>query len=298
MLVHIIIAGFIALVPTFLFIILIINRKEKSESRFKRMVSEYNKPPAYSLDAKKTDLMFNLFLKMSGLIALPLMLISLLGSLSLPLAVISSILATASCFYFAKKDVDQVYRLKKGIRAELLVGMSLESGLDSRFTILHDFQLGSDYSHGSNIDHLVIGPRCIYIVETKYKSCPLGKDSQLKFDGEFVTAPDGYKSDQHIKQVQGLIKQFKDYCKREFDITEIPVNIDAFIVYPGWCVDFSNAKYNSSAASNIKVNAHEQMIKAMKTVAGRERSWANTTTQDELVRHLTKKNKVKIKLTR
>ncbi|MGJ8661240.1 MAG: nuclease-related domain-containing protein [Bacteroidota bacterium] len=294
----IIIAIFIALISVFLFFTLIINRKERSERRFKRMVSEYNKPPAYSLDEQKTNLMFDLLLKMFGLLIIPLLFMTLLGEMSLPLAVILSFLASGACFYFAAKNVNQIYRLKKGIRAELLVGMRLESGLDSRFTVLHDFQLGDDYNHGSNIDHLVIGPRCIYIIETKYKSCSIDKDSKLQFDGEFVTNPDGCKSNEHIKQVQGLIKQFKDYCKREFDITEIPVNIDAFLVYPGWNVDFRKALHQASATSNIKVNAPELMLKAMMKVAGRERSWVDAVAQDELVRHLTKKNKVKMKLNR
>lgn len=294
----IIIACFITAISGFLFVTLIINKKEKSESRFKRVVSEYNKPPAYSLEEKKNNLMFDLILKMCGLMISPLLLMILIGGVSLPLAVIISILVTVAFFYFTKKDVDQVYRFKKGIRAEMLVGMSLESGLDSRFTILHDFQLGGKYNHGSNIDHLVIGPRCIYIVETKYKSCPLGKDFQLKYDGEFITDPNGYKSHQHIKQVQGLIKQFKDYCKREFDIINIPVNIEAFIVYPGWNIDFREALNNSLVSSDIKVNAPELMLIAMMNSAGEQGGWLNSTAQDELKRHLTKRNTVKVELNR
>ncbi len=271
-----------------------INKLEKSEERFKHMVAGFPRPPAYTLDRKRTDHLFTFSLYMMGLFVIPIYAMLTIAGSSRWLAVVFAVIGCSFCLIKALKMFGQLTRVGKGIQAEMLVGMSLESGLDSRFTILHDFQLGDDYNHGSNIDHLVISPKGIYIIETKYKSCSSDDEPMLRYDREFITDPSGYKSDVHIKQIKGLIDQFKGYCKREFGISELPVKIQGFIVYAGWGVDFGGAKYKSIDEYNIRVNAPEPMLKAMMTVADKQRRWDDARTQDELVRHLQKRNMIKV----
>ena len=91
-----------------------------------------------------------------------------------------------------------------------------------------------------------------------------------------------------------MIDQFRGYCKREFGIVDIPVKVEGFIVYAGWAVDFSGVKFNKADEYNIRVNAPDPMLKAMKTVAGQQRYWDDERSQDELVRHLKKRNMVKV----
>ncbi len=295
MLIKFIIASAISFLLAMIFLQIIVKRKEQSEERFKRMVTDYNKPPAHSLGETKNHLSMDLFVKTLGFALSPLI---ILIPVSMIITIPVTIIVSSIFMFLASKDIDHIFRLRKGIRAEMLVGMSLERGLTKDYTVLHDFQLGDQYNNGSNIDHLIISPQAIYIVETKYKSCPSGKEAMLKYDRNFITDPSGYKSDDHIKQVQGIIKQFKDYCKREFDIKELPLPVEGFIIYPGWRVDFSSAIHNSRNKDlpNIRVCAPGPMLTAMQTIVSRPAHETKSASHDELVRHLTKRNKVKVKL--
>lgn len=283
--------------PTFALLFWKHRQLDIENKQFRKMVSTYARTPGYSLQQKVNELFEQLLLWVVISILFPvIILLSSTGSSKFYSILICATIVTTS-IYFLNKKIDQVLRLKKGLRGELFVGMELEQNLDEQFTIFHDFQLGDTFTHGSNIDHLIIGPNSIYIVETKYMRAEVGNKLSLKFDGTHIIHPSGFKTDQHLSQVSSIITQFKSYLKREQGISHLPVDIRGFLTYPGWEVNITEAMKNRSSYQDegILVNKPEGVYRAIKTLANRKPSeWQTSKERSSLISRLKRANAIKL----
>ncbi len=118
-----------------------------------------------------------------------------------------------------EKEVDKTY--ERGAEGEEKVFKYLKDVLPSEYYILNDIKIPN--MERANIDHIVIGPTGIFIIETKNYS---GKVTIL--DGKVYVRGKPYPKD-IIKQVWHQTSSLKDFLKR---VTRgIPIKIHPVIVF-------------------------------------------------------------------
>jgi hypothetical protein len=141
-----------------------------------------------------------------------------------------------SCFalyrYFSIKKCLSNIRL--GINGEKTVAQFLEVDRDSEWRILNDIPSDRFNSKRFNIDHVVVTPKGIFVVETKTKSKLASGETKVTFDGEFISI-NGRKPDSSpVIQVRAARDWMKEFLKSETGKT-YPVK--GVVVIPGWFVE-------------------------------------------------------------
>ena len=148
-----------------------------------------------------------------------------------PMPWLVTAMATAVCAYAgwkvwrAKKKVRQ---LKQGRDGERAVGQFLERFRVDGFQIFHDVVTGD-----ANIDHVLIGPRGIFTIETKTLSKPVRGECRIIANHEGVTA-NGLKLDRN-PVIQA--KAQAAWLKHQFGDADFKVSVQPVVVFPGWFVE-------------------------------------------------------------
>ncbi len=149
-----------------------------------------------------------------------------------PNAVLMTIVAVVVTGYSAVRihqTKRRVQALKLGRDGEREVGEQLDALRERGYAVFHDIVGG-----GFNIDHVVLCPRGVFVVETKTFSKPVKGDVRVTYDGDRVLV-DGREPDRDpIKQAEANVKWLHDLLK-ESTGKEYPVR--AAIVFPGWYVE-------------------------------------------------------------
>lgn len=123
--------------------------------------------------------------------------------------------------------------LRLGRDGEKVVGQCLEGLRDRSYRVIHDF-----VGEGFNLDHVLIGPAGVFVIETKTRSKRSG-NPKIDFDGETIRI-DGFQPDrnpvvQAKAQASWLRTLLRDSAGRRFEVRSV-------IVYPGWWVDENTTK--------------------------------------------------------
>jgi len=114
-----------------------------------------------------------------------------------------------------------------GIQGEQRVGEGLDNLKPHGYRVFHDIQ-GDKF----NIDHVVVGPTGVFVIETKTRSKPTGRKAKVKYDGRRVLV-DGMAPDRDpIKQVRAV----SDYIRGIIHRTDLNPPIRPVVVFPGWWV--------------------------------------------------------------
>ena len=98
-----------------------------------------------------------------------------IGSYGLGISIAAFVIAVAAMKYLEKYGLDKAKRSKdaeRGAEAEEAVGAILDNLPEGNF-VIHDFDSGK-----GNIDHILIGPKGIFTLETKSHT------GKVSFDGE------------------------------------------------------------------------------------------------------------------
>src|SRR5579862_8584942 len=129
----------------------------------------------------------------------------------------------------ARRYLVRLRTLKLGRDGEKAVGQYLERLRESGARVLHDI-VGKDF----NLDHVVISPHGIYVVETKTWSKPVRGDANITYDGSELRA-NGQKHERDpIKQAMAQARWLRELLKES---TGKAFRIQPVIVFPGWYVD-------------------------------------------------------------
>ncbi|MFA5203180.1 MAG: nuclease-related domain-containing protein [Lentisphaeria bacterium] len=151
---------------------------------------------------------------------------------------------------FIWRKVRAMRDLHLGLMAERLIGQTLEQTRAWNCAVFHDLVI--DGASGRfNIDHLVIGDRGIFVIETKGRSKPRKGEPRVKFDGNRLTFADGLITEDPLRQAAAnvqwvrhrlfqLVREKPSPACRLTDELQLPVI--PVVAYPGWYVDFSEAK--------------------------------------------------------
>lgn len=144
------------------------------------------------------------------------------------LTIVATIVTIWSYYKFSTK-LNEIKALKQGRDGEREVGMNLELLREQGFKVYHDI-ICKDF----NLDHVLVGTKGIFVIETKTYSKPLKGECKIIYDGNKLSYNGEYRSDEPINQVKAARSWLKSFLKnsigRDFDILPI-------IVFPGWYVE-------------------------------------------------------------
>lgn len=137
--------------------------------------------------------------------------------------------ATGIAAYKLRREIQSRRQLLRGLEGELAVGQELEKLRAQGYEVFHDLP-GDSF----NVDHVVVGPRGIFTIETKTVSKPEKGKAIVQYDGQEVLvnglAPDRDPIIQAKSQARWLRKLLKDVTTTEYAVRPV-------VIYPGWFVE-------------------------------------------------------------
>jgi hypothetical protein len=128
---------------------------------------------------------------------------------------------------------DQLSNYRLGVRGERIVGQMLEDcrKSESGFAVFHDIP-----GNGFNVDHVLIGPRGIFAIETKTFSKPFG-NAQVDYDGKQIFVGGFVPDRDPIAQAEMGARFIRE---RLMNMTGREVNVRPVVLFPGWYVNRSS----------------------------------------------------------
>lgn len=129
----------------------------------------------------------------------------------------------------------RLIRTRRSLRldyiGELTVGQGLNRMMLEGWRVYHDFP-----AEGFNIDHVLVGPKGVFAVETKTRSKPVTRsrreDATVTYDGRMLHFPTG-SNHEMIDQAK---RQSKWLARWLSQAVGEPLTVRAVIALPGWLV--------------------------------------------------------------
>lgn len=127
-----------------------------------------------------------------------------------PMVLTISALAVAGLsFYKIRKNIPIIRQHIRGRQGEIVVGQFLEDFRKDGYHVFHDIP-----SQNGNVDHVLIGPGGIFVIETKTNSKPVGRACQVDYDGKQVKV-NGHEPDRDpVAQVKAASSQIDQIIQR------------------------------------------------------------------------------------
>ena len=162
-----------------------------------------------------------------------------------------TIMALAATAVAILRTLKQARSCNRGIAAEKAVGQFLEQFRGQGYQVIHDILVKSGDAT-FNIDHLLIGPKGIFTIETKSWRKPVKGRCIVAYDGQKVLVNGRAPDRDPIAQALGQAAWVRDYLKSCTALSFVPVT--PIVVYPGWFINYLQA-----GEAKVKV-ANEQLI--------------------------------------
>ena len=136
-------------------------------------------------------------------------------------------------------QLDELGRLGLGYRAELAVGQALETLVAEGMAVRHDMPIVYPDGGRANLDHVVVGPSGVFVVETKARSRPADavgeRDRTIRVDADGVRVP---SATGRARADLGTVRQARRQAARlSALLAEQGVSgqwVQPLLVYPGW----------------------------------------------------------------
>jgi Nuclease-related domain len=143
-----------------------------------------------------------------------------------------TVLAVGAFAYTVRKVVlarRQLRTLRLARDGERVVGQFLEGLRENGYRVLHDI-VGDNF----NIDHLLIGPKGVFTIETKTLSKPARGKAEIDYDGTQILV-NGFKPDRDpVVQAKAQAHWIKELVK---ELTGKSITVQPTVVYPGWFIN-------------------------------------------------------------
>lgn len=133
----------------------------------------------------------------------------------------------SACKVYALRP--KIHSLKLGRNGEKFVGQALEELRTGGAIVLHDIT-----SNGFNVDHVVISFKGIFVIETKTRSKPKGRDSKIVYNGKELFIDGWTMVPDPLKQVQANTDWIRDLL---MESTGKTFTVRPVLLFPGWYVD-------------------------------------------------------------
>lgn len=129
---------------------------------------------------------------------------------------------------------DTVERFRLGAQGERAVADVLNDLAGSGYRAVHDLQFDN-----FNVDHVLVGPSGIYVIETKTRSKANVRRNTVRFDGARVQFNDGPWTDDHVRQTKRQAQAIEELLRRYMAKAS---NVRPVLLYPGWWVEGPDQK--------------------------------------------------------
>lgn len=157
--------------------------------------------------------------------------------------VVAALVLFAWGAYDFVKNFQRAQSAKDGLLAERVTGMQLNRLVAEGCVVMHDLP-----AENFNIDHVVIGPRGVYAVETKSFRRPKGgKDKdvhRVKYDGKALRFPDFV----HTEALAQAARQAQWLKRRLHESLGMDVPVFPALALPGWFIDRTDASRGAEVA--------------------------------------------------
>lgn len=149
-----------------------------------------------------------------------------------PQPVIFTVCGMGVLVYTARKVVlarRKLKTLRLARDGERVVGQFLEGLRENGYRVLHDI-VGDNF----NIDHLLIGPKGVFTIETKTMSKSARGKPEIDYDGTQILV-NGFKPDRDpVVQAKAQAHWIKELVK---ELTGKSITVRPAVVYPGWFIN-------------------------------------------------------------
>jgi hypothetical protein len=147
-------------------------------------------------------------------------------------------MAVMACVWQFRRVRRKATALKLGRDGEQAVGQYLEEMRASGARVLHDV-----VAEGFNLDHVVLSRRGFFVIETKTRSKPVGREARITLTDNSVRI-DGFAPDRDpIQQVQAgalwLARVLEESTGKRFFVR-------GAVVFPGWFVEPMSAAWRAA----------------------------------------------------
>lgn len=142
---------------------------------------------------------------------------------------ISLAIATASYVPRLVRGRKEIQRLKRARDGERAVAECLDLLREDGHRVFHDI-----VRTNFNIDHVIIGPKGVFTIETKTLNKRVGQDVPLRFDGKTVYVGDAALPDNPVPQAMAQASWLK---RTLADSTGKTFGVKPVVVFPGWFVE-------------------------------------------------------------
>jgi hypothetical protein len=164
---------------------------------------------------------------------------ALYGLLSTALVLIFSLLLV--------RDYQRIRRLKLGLACELAIGQKLERLVHPEahpYAVFHDVPTDS-----FTIDHVVVTPRGIFVVETRARTPAIGTDGrelkQVFVERERLRFPH-WQERRPLHKTRQAVSWLSAWLEQQCGV---PIPVRGMLVLPGWEVDTQDAANDVSVIS-------------------------------------------------
>ncbi len=151
-----------------------------------------------------------------------------------------------------RRITSEVRSVREGLAAEMATAQYLLPLQAKGFQIFHDLPAGTD-KRQFNLDHVVVGPNQVFLIETKSRRKPdqKGKDAAtVIYDGNVLKFP-GWEDRAVLQQAKAEAEWLAKYLRDEVGESVVVVPI---VALPGWAVDFSKAARADVRVINPKLH--------------------------------------------
>lgn len=132
-----------------------------------------------------------------------------------------------------RQSEPSLVNIQKGVRGEESVADVLEEMRTLGYEVLHDLPNKDSSGRPCNIDHALVGPAGVFVIETKYRSKPASGPTEVTYDGSRLLV-DGKDDSSALEQARACAHSVRRTLK-ERGFTMIPVR--AVVLFPGWYVN-------------------------------------------------------------
>jgi len=135
-----------------------------------------------------------------------------------------------------RRVIEQRANLRLGFQGERVTAEYLLPLLARGYEVFHDIPAESPDGERFNLDHVIVGPNGVFVVETKMRRKDMthqgDKRAKVRYDGKELHFP-GVRTDQPLRQVLGNCRWLSGaLCGR----TGTPVAVRGIVSLPGWFV--------------------------------------------------------------
>ncbi len=200
--------------------------------------SDIARYPGQSLDQKINDLIFDLNTSLMQVLICGGVLAFIYNSeLNLATKSLTYVLLTIYMVPFLRKARQQFVELanyRNGSKGEKAVGECLSELIRYNWHVFHDVP-----AKGFNIDHVIVGPKGVFAIETKYRKKLKANDGhRVVFNGQQLNFPNWIEK----KPLEQALRQSKWIEKELTSSTGNTVNVGSVLALPGWYVERTSGK--------------------------------------------------------